>query len=340
MPTESIEQRLTRIEALAERGLKPSAAQLSRLILEKSPGNVDALVWLARTSSLPDEVEKALRQAAALQPGHPGVQQLLAARQPQQLEPSGLSGSYNPFNNVPNYNQPPPAQPAYANPTAGYQAPPASYQTSPAANPYQPAPPPASSSFEYLRNLAATNNPVAPVSPVIVEPSRTLKVGGVQPVAVIFGLLLLLAGLALAVLWTLSLIDYNSDLAKSTQPVQAQITDMAANGSASFIKADVKNLGKREYKISEQMYKTIEPLVRDQKNNAALAANSITLNVTPGGRLVSVDVQTPNKGSAQNSNSLLGFGQAVDWSFTILGVVMALIGMILIGRALNKPRSA
>src|SRR4051812_28295942 len=97
MPDETTTTRLARVESLYNQGLKHAAAQLSRLVLEKDPTNIEALIWLAKSTSQPDEAEKALRRASTLQPDNPQVRELVASRQ-QVGQPSYAgAASYNPY---------------------------------------------------------------------------------------------------------------------------------------------------------------------------------------------------------------------------------------------------
>ena len=95
MPENSTQNRLSQIEKLADAGLNPAAAQLCRLILEKEPRNIEALVWLARTSPLPDEASKATEQARLLQPDNPAVRNLQT--QPQAVAARPVAVAANPY---------------------------------------------------------------------------------------------------------------------------------------------------------------------------------------------------------------------------------------------------
>src|SRR6476661_198727 len=91
MPEESTTNRLAKVESLYNQGLKYAAAQLSRLVLEKDSSNIEALIWLAKSTSQPDEAEKAIRRANNLQPNNPQVRELVASRQ----QSFAGAGSYN-----------------------------------------------------------------------------------------------------------------------------------------------------------------------------------------------------------------------------------------------------
>lgn len=347
MPQESTQERLARIETLVSRGLKPSAAQLSRLILEKEPRNFEALIWLARTTTQPDEAEKAIGQAAQIKPDDSAVRELQSARQPASNNGNPFASSFassfgSDFSAPPSYPSPTPPQP-YAQPgfnyapTPGYAPPVGSappiptYGAPPAAPGYNaPATP---SSYDYLRNLSSS--PPIPGAPPATDAIKPVKKKS-NPPGLIFGLLFLLSGLALAVIWTIMAQSFNSDVSQTPSPVQGQIVKL----SESSLTADVQGQS-RTFEVNSPFYKTLVPLVSDAKNNKSLSPNSVTLNVTPGGRLLSIDVVTPNRGSALNVNSntgLLGLGPATDWALTGLGVVLALLGLLLLGRAVSKPK--
>ncbi len=349
MPEETIETKLARIETMANRGLKPAAAQMSRLILEKNPRNIQALVWLARTTTQTDEAEKAARQAALLDPNNPLVRELQATRQTQNQPqtPVGVGAGFNPYSPATgNYAPPgfqdfrpdiaPPSGVApQMNETRPYGATNGSSYTAPGM-PQQP------SSYDYLRPL---NNSVAqpsldPYAPASPQPVPVAKANRrTNPANLLFGLLFLVAGLGAAVFWTLQVQDYNSDIAKPTSPLPGQVIEL----SKSNLKADLKGPEPRSYRIYEGTFNTLAPLIGDAKNNQQLTRNAVVLNVTPGGRLASVEVQSPNKGSAVNNNTqagLLGYGAAADWGLTALSAILALLGLLLLGRAFTKPRLA
>lgn len=335
MSDESIENRLGRIEALYNQGLKHAAAQLSRLILEKDPANVPALVWLARCSNQPDEAEKATRKATMLQPDDPRVRDLVASRQP----------SYAGTGNAP-YNP-------YAAPSAGFTNAPASEPNGasqpwsnftghpgPAVPNFQaPPPPPAytpnpqGSSYDYLKNLSATVQPsVPPAAPVSnVRVKQSISVAGL-----IFGLLFLIAGLGLAGVWTYMIVDYTSDLSQTSSQLQGQVVKLSSNE----LVVDVKGQGQRSFVINDQVSGALVPLISDNKpQGGSLVNNLVVLNITPKGRLASIDVVTPNRGHADANAGLLGFGPALDWVVTAVGALLIIIGLILLGRTLGKRRT-
>lgn len=344
MPDDSIENRLARIESLYNQGLKHAAAQISRLILEKDPANIQALVWLAKSTSLPDEADKAVRRAATLQPDDQQVRELVAARQPvaapppsqyQQQQPSYAgAGAYNPygapstaFNSAPDANSSPqtwsafsqnqaPANPGFApNPPAGFTT---STQSS--------------SSSDYLKNLSASVHPsVPPATPVGKVKVRTSpSLAGLS-----FSLLFLIVGLGLAIYWTLQVFDYASDLSKTGSQLQGQIVQL----SSTKLVADVKGQSQRQFDVSDQVSKGLVQLVSDTKTQQNLVQNVVVLTVTPAGRLVAVDVMTPTPGHVAPNGGLLGYGQAADWAITAVGGILTLVGLILLGRTLGKRRT-
>ncbi|HEX2910441.1 MAG TPA: hypothetical protein VH186_06500 [Chloroflexia bacterium] len=341
MAEETTEVKLLRIENMANRGLKHAAAQLSRLILEKEPKNFDALVWLARTTTQPDEAEKALQLAAQLRPNDPAVQELMAARTstnpnlangPVPINPyvsnyaSAGAGAANPVNGIPTYAPPPPGN--------NFPQAPVPPQWS-----YTPGNPPASS-YDYLQNLTSSvQAPPPPVAPPVNRTKSSSK-GGLRVFGTIIGLLLLLGGVALAVYWSLNVLDYNSDLSQPGSSLLGQIKTIEGTGSNWKLVADVQGQPERTFSISEQMFKTLEPLIRDSQKKDALAPNEVKLVVSPGGRLLTVNVVKPNTGTATNTSSgLLGLGQIADWSITVGGVLLALAGLLLLARSLSRSRA-
>jgi hypothetical protein len=341
MPDDSNETRLARVESLYNQGLRHAAAQLCRLVLEKDSSNIEALVWLAKSTSQPDEAEKAARRAANLQPDNPLVRELVAARPP--VSQPGYAGSvaYNPYTAAsPGYSPPPegstPAQsspqpwaafnqtPASPNPNSGFMPnPPSGFSTNQQSN----------SSYDYLKNLSATVHqpaipPAAQVGKVKVKTSPSLP-------GLLFGLIFLIAGLALAVYWSWQVIDYTSDLSKTASQLQGQIVEL----SSTKLIVDVTGQNRRQFAINDQVFKSLEPLVSDTKNQQSLVKNQVVLNITPAGRLASVGVVTPNPGSAALESGLLGFGRAADWVVTALGGLLAVVGLILLGRTLGKRRT-
>lgn len=337
MPDESKESRLTRIEALYNQGLKHAAAQLSRLVLETDPNNVRALVWLARSTSQTDEAEKATRKATILEPNDPHVRELAAARQPSYAG----AGAYNPYA-VPSTGFGPGPEPkggAQTQPWTNYApsaqpgqlaAPSATFQPTP-QSPYVPVQP--TSSYDYLKNLSATVQPsVPPAAPV----SHVKVRSSVSVAGIIFGLLFLIVGLGLAAVWSYMVIDYTSDLSQTAGQLQGQVVKL----SSSQLVADIKGQSQRSFDISEQLSKNLVPLVSDNKpQGGSLVSNVVVLNVTPKGRLASVEVVTPTRGRADGNGGLLGFGQAVDWVVTAVGGILAIVGLILLGRTLGKRRT-
>ncbi len=244
------------------------------------------------------------------------------------------------------YGATPPANGGYPFGGSAAPAPAPPYGSQPG---FPPAPSQPSSSYDYLRTLnvmppSAPPSSVGPVpppvpmtTPVPVIPDTKIKRGS-NPVGVIFGILFLLAGVALAVLWSSQVLAFQDDVSKAGSVVEGQITKI----TNSKLVLDTKGQGERSYDINEQTFKTLEPLVRDAKNNQSLAPNAVKLNVSPGGRLTSVEVTSPNKGvaSANASNSgLLGLGVAGDWGLTALCIVLAIIGLIILGRTLGKSRA-
>ncbi len=367
MAQDNTPERLARIEKLASQGLKPAAAQLSRLILEKDPQNVEALVWLARTTNQTPEADDAVKKAVQLRPDDRGVQELLLARQPAQpvwngsmaALPNPYAPAYpgpNPYAppSAPNPYAPPPGPNPYAPPAgaAPYYGPPPGYPQPgyPNGGPmpqyggqpgYGQAPAQPPSSYDYLRGLGQTAAPPVPppvpMSAPAVPAMATPVKRGPNAAGVIFGLLFLLAGVALAVLWSLQITGFQDDIGQPAVVSEGQVVEL----SQSRLVVDVKNQSKRTFNINDQTFKTLEPLVRDSKNNQALAPNTVKINVTPGGRLVAVEVQTPNKGIATVNNSgngLLGFGAAADWGLTALCGVLALLGLIILSRAFASPK--
>ena len=266
MPEETVETKLARIERMANLGLKPAAAQLSRLILEKDPRNVQALVWLARTSTQPDEAERATQQAQLLAADDPLVRDLMTSRQP-------ASVGANPG-------------PTTANP----------YTANPGGSPFGTYTPGASDfnapTLDYMQMLNATAvPPTTPVPPV----TRPVKASS-NRASLLFGLLFLLLGIGLGLYWTLSLLSFNNDAAQPTRPLDGQITKL----SSSDLMVDAKGQGSRTYTINNQLFNSLAPLISDSKNNKSLVPNAVTLNLTPADRLASVDVSSPNKGSSAN----------------------------------------
>ena len=109
--------------------------------------------------------------------------------------------------------------------------------------------------------------------------------------------------------------------------------------SSSKLIVDVTGQSQRQFTVNDQVFKNLEPLVSDTKNQQSLVKNQVVLNITPAGRLASVVVVTPNPGSAALESGLLGFGQAADWVVTALGGLLAVVGLILLGRTLGKRRT-
>ncbi|MBN9392690.1 MAG: tetratricopeptide repeat protein [Chloroflexi bacterium] len=331
MSDESTESRLARIEALYNQGLKHAAAQLSRLVLEKDPANVPALVWLARSSSQPEEAEKATRKASMLQPDDPRVRDLVASRQPSFAGAASAPAPYNPYA-APSAGFNPATEPKGGpQPWANFSASP-----NPAAPAYPPPPQPAympnpqGGSYDYLKNLSATVQPsVPPAAPVTnVRVKNTVSVPGL-----IFGLLFLIVGLGLAGVWSYMIIDYNSDLSQTSNQLQGQVVKL----SSEQLVVDVKNVGQRNFEISQEVSQALVPLISD--NKSSLVNNTVVLNISPKGRLISVDVAAPNRGHAEYNAGLLGYGQAVDWVVTAVGALLAILGLILLGRTLGKRRT-
>ncbi len=328
MPDESNESRLARVESLYNQGLKHAAAQLSRLVLEKDPANIRALVWLAKSTSQADEANKATRRAAMLQPDDPQVRELVASRQPSYAG----AATYNPysapsdgFNNAP---EPKGGAQPWSN-FSGAPQPPTFPQNSQSAY----APNSQGNSYDYLKNLSATVQPsVPPATPVgNVKVKSSVSVPGI-----IFGLLFLIVGFGLAAFWSYTIIDYTSDLSQTASQLQGQIVRLSSNQ----LVADVKGQGQRTFDVSEQISKNLVPLVSDNKpQGGSLVPNVVVLNVTPKGRLASVDVVTPNRGHADGNNGLLGYGSAIDWVVTAVGGILAIIGLILLGRTLGNRRT-
>jgi hypothetical protein len=320
MPDESNESRLARIESLYNQGLKHAAAQLSRLVLEKDPTNVPALVWLAKSTSQPDEADKATRRASTLQPDDPQVRELVALRQPSYAG----AANYNP------YSAPSPGFSNAPEPKGGAQPWPNNFSAAP-----QPGyvPNPQGNSYDYLKNLSATVQPsVPPATPVgNVKVKTSVSLPGL-----IFGLLFLIVGLGLAAYWSYLVIDYSTDLSQTASQLQGQIVRL----SSAQLVADVKDQGQRTFDVNDQISKNLVPLVSDNKpQGGSLVPNKVVLNVTPKGRLASVDVITPTRGHADGNNGLLGYGQALDWVVTAVGGILAIVGLILLGRTLGKRRT-
>lgn len=336
MPDESNANRLAKVEALYNQGLKHAAAQLSRLVLEKDPANIEALVWLAKSASQADEADKATRRASTLQPDNPLVRDLVASRQPASQPSYAGAAAYNPyavpstgFNSGPeansspqswsafNQNQPPANSNFAPNPLTGFTAP----------------PPPTSSSFDYLKNLSATVQPsVPPAMPV----GKVNVKSSPSAAGLIFGLLFLIVGLGVAVYWTLQIFGYASDLSQTGSQLQATIVELRT----SRVTADVKGQPQRQFDVSEQVSKSLIPLISDTKTQSSLVQNQVVINVTPAGRLLSVEVLTPTRGTSNvNNGGLLGYGQAADWVVTAVGGILALVGLILLGRTLGKRRT-
>lgn len=340
MPDDSIETRLARVASLYNQGLKHAAAQLSRLVLEKDPANIQALVWLAKSTTQADEAEKATRRANTLQPDNPLVRELVAGRQPVGQPGYAGSGAYNLYTAAsPGYN---PAPEGNSNNPLGQPDPQtwAAFNQAP-ANPGFPPNSPAgfstnqqsNSSYDYLKNLSSSVHqpaipPAAPVGKVKVKTSPSLP-------GLLFGLLFLIAGLALAAYWSWQVIDYTADISKTASQLRGQIVEL----SSSKLVVDVTGQSQRQFAVNDQVFKSLEPLVSDSKNEQSLAKNQVVLNVTPAGRLASVAVVTPNPGSATLNSGLLGFGQAADWIVTALGGLLAIVGLILLGRTLGKRRT-
>jgi hypothetical protein len=353
MPQETtIEKRLAHIEALAARGLKPAAAQLSRLILEKDPQHFEALLWLARTAPQTDEADKALQRAAQLRPDDHVVQELLTARAPAPQPAQTWNGAgmpTNPYNPAaypgptPNYGAPPPG---YAPTGAGY--PPPGYYGQPGTPPgYSPAGnfgnQPQPNTYDYLRTPGQIPgaSPIAPPIPLTTPPPAiptTPKVkSDSNPVGLTFGLLFIIAGIVLGTIWTMQILAFNDDINQSVTVLDGQITRL----STERLVADIKGQGTHTYNINESTYKTLEPLVRDTKSNQGLSPNAVKLSVTPDGHLAQIEVQSPNKGIASTKladNGLLGLGTPGDWALTALSGILAVLGLLILGRSLGKSR--
>jgi hypothetical protein len=157
-----------------------------------------------------------------------------------------------------------------------------------------------------------------------------------SPVGLIFGLLFLIAGLGLAAYWSWQVVDFMSDASKTGSQLQGQIVKLGSNE----LEAEIKDAPLRKFAISEQVNKSLVPLVSDPKTKDSLVSNQVVLNITPAGRLLSVQVLTPTRGSVNNTgNGLLGLGQAADWIITALGGILAIVGLILLGRTLGKRRT-
>lgn len=382
MPQDSTtEERLARIEALASRGLKPAAAQLCRLILEKDPQNFEALLWLARTAPNQEEADKALQRAAQIRPNDRELQDQMAVRYPAPPQPWGgmgmMANPYAPNNypgGVPNYGPPP----GYGQPngmpnygpqpgaTPGYGSPQPAYSPAPNGQNYgQPGPqtgypsagsvPPASpygaqpgyampsqpqNSYDYLRSLSQSPvaAPVPPPVPMTTPlPSTSVAKTGKGPstTGIIIGLLFVVAGLVLGIIWTMQVLAFQNDLGQAANVQDAQITKL----SSSQLVADVKGQGTRTYSINDKAFSSLAQLLSDSKNSNALLSNSVKLSVTPGGRLTQVDVQTPNKGVASTQlgdYGLLGVGALGDWAITALSVILVILGLVVLGRSLAK----
>ncbi len=325
MPEETIETKLDRIERLAGLGLKPAAAQLSRLILEKDPRNVQALIWLARTSPLPDEAQKATRQAEVLAPNDHQVQELLASKNEAPIAAGVGANPYYTATAAPN--------PAAPNPFNDYN--PATGQWN------QPNPPSdiSQSTFDYLQMLNATNpglnNPMPQsgmpstgmASPVLkpLNPPRKTSPGGV-----VFGLLFLLVGLGLGIFWALQLLNFNNDLSQASKTLSGQITQI----NSTKMDVDLKGDGKRTFDINGQIFNSLAPLI--SPDSKSLAPNSVVLNLTPTDRLVWVEVLTPKAGNTKTG--LLGFGSIVDWAIVGLCVILAIVGLVLLSRAMARSK--
>lgn len=328
MPDASTTNRLAKVESLYNQGLKYAAAQLSRLELEKDSSNVEALIWLAKSTSQPDEAEKAIRRANNLAPENPQVRELAASRQQNYAG----AGAYNPYS-APStgYNAPPDA-PNAPQPWSSFNQ----NQSSPANNPltgFTPGPQP-SSSYDYLKNLSATVTPsVPPATPVgKVTVKSTPSAAGI-----IFGTLFLIIGLGLAIYWTIQVVGYTSDVSTPSSQLQGQIVKL----SNTTLTADIKDGGgQRNFDITDQASKSLVPLVSDPKTQANLVNNSVVLTVSKEGRLLAVNVLSPTQGQvAVPANGLLGFGQATDWAVTAVGGILALLGLVLLGRTLGKRRT-
>jgi hypothetical protein len=313
MADQTTKERLDRIERMAESGLKHGAAQLSRLILEQDPQNVEALVWLARTSGQPDEVKKATEYANRLQPDNPAVRELnyTANRMADTTPFSSQSFTPNAYSSL--------------------QTAPNPYAT-PSANPYATP----NSSYDYLRNVgpgatipnATVAPPPMPVTPL--KPEAKVR-RGPNIFGLILGLLLFIGGLAGAVWWGLNVANFN---ATGTSQPQGQVTRLTGSGDVWTVVIQVPNQGERRYKISKRAADTLTPLIADRNN---LAPNSVRLNVNEAGRLQSLEVLTPNRGTVSNPDvSLLDFGSAIDWLLAGLGVVVGLIGLLILGAAANR----
>lgn len=333
MADNSTQERLNRIEELANSGLKHAAAQLARLVLENDVNNFEALIWLARTSNQPEEVNKALDRATQLRPNDPAVRELLyngGSAAQAEVVPNIFAGQPTNFSSSPIYN---PSQPSsFTNFNTEINPPPT---------------PATSSAYDYLKNLnsnTATINPVAPPPPPLVaEPGKAKSERkapktktGLNRVGLVFGLLLFLGGLVAAAWWGISVANFNGD---ATNQLQAQVTTLSITDGKPELVAQVKGLsGNRSYAVSKQLFETLTPLISNRTGNA-LVENAVILNVNGVGRLKSVEVLSPNKGTAENSNlSLLNLGLAPDFDWILVGLqaVVALIGLLLIAFSVNR----
>ena len=168
MVQETVEEKLARIERMTQLGFKPGAAQLCRLILEKDPRNLQALIWLARTTSQPEEASQALQEAQAIAPNDPMIRNLRA---------SGI-GTAAPSAPAPVQT---PGQPSVLGQTQAFVPAPVSTPT-PVNNPPNPNPyatnatPPATPSMAFNPYVPTTTsaNPVNPVAnPYAPNPAGT-----------------------------------------------------------------------------------------------------------------------------------------------------------------------
>lgn len=320
MAENTMQDRLARIEELANSGLKHAAAQLARLVLEDDVNSFEALIWLARTSNQSEEANKALDRAAQLRPNDPAVRDLLYG--------NGQAATSSPVSTSP-FSSAAPPQPSYTPPQPIVRE----------ANSYTPAQ--STSSFDYLSSLNSTMA-APPPPPLTAEPIKPfnregLKVKrGPNPVALILGLLFLIGGLIGAIWWALLVANFNGG---PTNQIQGQVINLSSNDAKSILSMQPKGTtDKLEFTVSQNFVATLIPLIADSKNKGSIAPNSIIVNVNNSGRLTSLDVITPNKGTANNNLSLIGMGMSpeFDWIFVGVQLVVALIGLMIIGLSFNR----
>lgn len=322
MAENTMQDRLARIEELANSGLKHAAAQLARLILEDDVNNFEALIWLARTSNQPEEANKALDRAAQLRPNDPAVRDLLYG--------NGQPVTSNPVSSNPFSAAPPQPQPSYTPPQPIIRE----------TNSYTPAQATSSSSFDYLNSLNSTT--AAPPPPLTAEPIKPVNREGIKvkrgpnPIALVLGLLFLIGGLIGAIWWALLVANFNGG---PTNQIQGQVINLSSNDSRSILSVQPKGTTEKlDFPVSQNFVATLIPLIADSKNKGSIAPNSIIVNVNNSGRLTSLDVITPNKGTASNNLSLVGMGMSpeFDWIFVGVQLVVALIGLMIIGLSFNR----